>query len=98
MKVKRYSPAKNIQVIAITLGLLLAVGLPVYAAFSDRSETVSFLETQGYSEVVLTGYQFFSCGRGDVYRDGFLATNSNGKTVVGVVCSGFLKGKTIRFQ
>lgn len=87
-----------IQILFLMLSLSIAIGMPLYGAYSDRKETLIFLESQGYTNSKLTGYKFFSCGQGDLFRDGFTAINSNGKKVSGVVCQGILKGKTVRFE
>ena len=88
----------SLELLIALFVIFALVGIPLYAAFSDRSETVSFLEYQGYSDINLTGYEYFSCGHGDLFKDGFTALNTQGKPVNGVVCAGLFKGKTIRFH
>lgn len=62
---------------------------------TDRSERV--LRDAGYSDIRITGYRFFGCGQGDHFHTGFEATaKATGNRVEGVVCSGMLKGATIR--
>ena len=57
------------------------------------------LENEGYKNIQMTGYKFFSCSKDDFFHTGFSAINANGKFVSGTVCEGFLfKGKTIRFD
>lgn len=56
------------------------------------------LENTGMEDVRITGYRLFGCGREDGWRTGFEATAPNGNTVSGVVCSGILKGTTVRFD
>lgn len=56
------------------------------------------LAQQGYTNIHVTGYRFFGCGQDDSFHAGFEATTANGSHVTGVVCSGFLKGKTIRLD
>lgn len=60
----------------------------------DRSKTT--LEDAAYSDVRMGGYNFFECGRDDVYATSFTAKNALGKTVRGTVCCGWFKGCTIR--
>jgi hypothetical protein len=50
----------------------------------------------GYSDIEITGYSFFGCSEDDTFKTGFIAKSARGKDVKGVVCSGFLKGSTIR--
>ena len=59
-------------------------------------ETKRVLVESGYSNVEITGWRAFA-GE-DFYATGFRATSLNGKTVTGVVTSGFLKGNTIRLD
>lgn len=39
-----------------------------------------------------------SCGKGDLIRTRFTATNTKGQEVNGTVCKGLFKGNTIRFD
>lgn len=64
---------------------------------SGASTSEILLEEQGYSNVEIQGFNVFACSQDDLYRYNFTATNPNGKTVKGVVCSAPLKGSTIRF-
>jgi hypothetical protein len=65
-----------------------------------NSKNVSkFLDKEGYTEIEITGYQWFSCSKDDWFHTGFKATNMKGNVVEGTVCEGLLfKGKTIRFE
>ncbi len=69
----------------------------VLSSCTDPESTVSLLMKQGYSDIRISGYDFFGCGKGDVFATGFTAQTANGSQVQGVVCSGFMKGSTIRF-
>jgi len=73
--------------------LLLAV---VLGGCTDAPNTARLLEAEGMQNVQITGYQFFGCGQEDWYHTGFRGIK-NGKAVEGVVCSGILKGHTIRY-
>lgn len=55
-------------------------------------------EHTGLTNVAMTGYRFFGCGKDDIYADGFTATDARGSHVSGVVCAGPLKGSTVRFD
>jgi hypothetical protein len=66
------------------------------SACTNPDTAIRILTDDGYSEIQITGYVPFGCSEDDVYATGFTATNSNGKIVRGVVCSGLLKGSTIR--
>jgi hypothetical protein len=57
---------------------------------------VRSLEGAGYTNIKITGYRLTGCHDDDTFRTGFKATGPSGKPVTGVVCSGILKGSTIR--
>jgi hypothetical protein len=68
-------------------------------ACTDEPLARRVLADQGYTDVVLTGYDPWMCGRDDDYSTGFRATSQSGAKVSGAVCSAFLtKGATIRFK
>ena len=55
------------------------------------------LESAGFTDVTITGWNPLACGEDDTYATGFTAINPQGKVVEGTVCSGVFKGATIRF-
>jgi hypothetical protein len=78
--------------IAGELGLALA-------GCTDPQGAERALDDAGFTNVKTTGYRWFGCdGNSDQFHDGFEATNPRGKSVTGVVCGGWMKGKTIRFD
>lgn len=64
----------------------------------DFSKAKKQLEAQGYTNVENTGYAAFCCSEEDMYRTGFAAKDKSGNTVKGCICSGPLKGITIRYE
>lgn len=65
---------------------------------TQGDKTTKLLKMEGYSNIEITGYDWFSCSKDDTYHTGFKA-EKNGKTVEGVVCAGmFFKGSTIRYK
>jgi hypothetical protein len=68
----------------------------VLAGCSDAPTAERVLRQQNYKDILITGYSWFSCGRDDSFATGFRAKAPNGETVEGVVCSGWLKGATVR--
>ncbi len=56
------------------------------------------LEQQGYSDIKDTGHNFFCCDEKDTFSSGFTCKDKLGNTVKGCICSGILKGVTIRFE
>lgn len=66
------------------------------AGCTDEQEAIVAAEALGLTEVQITGYEFFGCGRDDSFSTGFVARSVSGKRVTGVVCSGIMKGATVR--
>ncbi len=62
------------------LALLGAVGCTA----PDRS--MDTLAAEGFTDVELTGYVYWSCSEQYPLRTGFVATNPRGERVEGVVC------------
>lgn len=56
------------------------------------------LESQGYTEVKNTGWSAFCCDEKDSFSTGFSCKDKSGREVKGCICSGVLKGITIRFE
>ena len=79
--------------------LVLAVAILVgITGCTSQDKSMKVLQAQGYTDVQMTGYSFFSCDKKDTYSDGFTAKSPNGSKVQGAVCSGVFKGYTIRFE
>jgi hypothetical protein len=77
--------------------LLLAIFATLFvASCSSSEEATRVLQEQGYRNIQTTGYDWFGCSEKDNFHTGFEATSPGGFPVTGVVCSGFLKGNTIR--
>ena len=87
---------KNI-LLSICLICLLSLGL-VSCEGTEPDKATRVLEDQGYTNVVITGYNAWSCSEDDWYRTGFTATSIAGKPVKGTVCSSDYKGSTIRLD
>lgn len=75
---------------------LAIAALVILAACSDADTAKRAVEAQGFTDVVITGYTMWGCSEDDTFRTGFYATGVNGVRVEGVVCSGWLKGATVR--
>jgi hypothetical protein len=57
------------------------------------------LADQGFKDITITGYSWFSCGKDDSFSTGFEATSANGAKVKGTVCEGMLfKNATVRYE
>jgi len=64
---------------------------------TSPDNAIKVLKNEGFTNIQMTGYDFFACSDNDTFSTGFTATK-NGKTITGVVCSGILKGSTIRYR
>jgi hypothetical protein len=54
------------------------------------------LQSAGYTDIRTGGYSWFSCSKDDTFSTTFEARGPSGVPVRGAVCSGLLKGSTIR--
>ena len=80
------------------LATLLSCALtPALVGCTDVDGARHALEAQGFTNIEIGGYAAFACANSDDYATQFTATNPHGKRVSGVVCSGFLKGATVRW-
>lgn len=76
--------------------ILLATVVALSGCTNPEGAT-QVLAASGYSEISITGYEFFGCGEDDLTHTGFTAASQSGSRVTGVVCGGlFLKGATVR--
>lgn len=76
---------------------ILIACLVILTACTKPDTTRRVLTSQGYTEIQITGYKFFTCAEEDMFSTGFTA-QKNGFTVSGVVCAGLFKGQTIRLD
>ncbi len=76
---------------------LLVISM-VLLACTDETNARHALESQGFTDVKMTGYVYGACSDDDDTHTGFTAKNPQGHPVSGVVCCGyFLKNCTIRW-
>lgn len=75
--------------------IVFAVMLTLIAGCTDADGAKKALIREGYADIEITGYDHFGCGKDDSFHTGFKA-KKNGHEVIGVFCSGWLKGGTIR--
>lgn len=78
--------------------ILLISLASVLMGCTNGDGAVRALEGAGYTDIKITGYRVFGCHEDDTFRTGFKAMGQGGKPVTGVVCSGILKGSTIRLD
>ena len=84
------------KILMIVLFVLL-VSLTAVACTSE-SDAQRALKGAGYTDVIMTGYKVFGCSEDDTFHSGFKAKGPTGQPVTGVVCSGILKGSTVRLD
>lgn len=84
-------------VMLILITAISAAG-PIFSKSYKGEDTIRILKAEGYQDVELTGYKWFTCGKDDMFANGFKATGKNGTTITGCVCSGLFKGNTIRLD
>lgn len=86
--------------LAVFVGVAMMAAFPLVApvAFTSPDQATQTLVAQGYTEVQTKGYAYFICGTGDLFATAFEATSPSGQRVQGAVCSGLLKGNTVRLD
>ena len=78
--------------------LLVMSAAVLLAACDDPKAARKALGNLGFTNVETKGYSWFGCGKDDSFSTAFEATNAQGQRVTGVVCSGWFKGATVRFD
>ncbi|EOX5225690.1 hypothetical protein AB3H13_26790 [Escherichia coli] len=78
------------------MNMLLILAAFLASGCTDADEATKALVDSGYKDVQIKGYSFTGCSKDDAFHTEFLAKGATGNEVRGVVCSGWLKGSTIR--
>ena len=78
--------------------IILALMALALTACTNNETATRVLQENGDTEIEMTGYRYFGCSKDDQFHTGFNAKSPNGHVVSGIVCGGFLKGSTIRFN
>ena len=81
----------------MTRRLVILFLITLMAGCTSEPDARRALESEGFTDIEITGYRWFGCGRDDQYQTGFSAINPRGKRIEGVVCSGWLKSAAIRY-
>jgi hypothetical protein len=76
----------------------MILALAALSACTDETAAQKALAGSGFNDIKLTGYSYFGCDKNDTFHTGFEARGPGGQFVEGVVCSGWMKGATIRFN
>ena len=83
-----------LAIIAIIIGIIANIfngGIG-----NSNEKVIQLLEQEGYSNIVIEGYEPFAGSNDDTHKIGFTAVNAAGNTIHGVVTGDNLKGWTIR--
>ena len=78
------------------MNMLLILAAFLASGCTDADEATKALVDSGYKDVQIKGYSLTGCSKDDAFHTEFLAKGATGNEVRGVVCSGWLKGSTIR--
>ena len=80
----------------------LLIVLPIAAILAscgvNPEKGKKVLESQGYTDVEITGYSWTGCSKDDSFASNFTAKGANGQSVEGSLCSDWFKGITVRFD
>ena len=89
---------KSTNVLTRVLLAALIAAILITTGCADAPTALRVLAQNGYTNIVITGYRWGMGGEDDTYVTGFTATSPTGIAVTGAVCSGWMKGATIRFD
>ena len=69
--------------------LTLLISLLLFGC-ANSEDARGLLAEAGYTDISFTGYNALACSEDDYYHFGFTATNPQGETVNGTICSDML--------
>ena len=99
MAKRRLTPFGRLVSILVIAFFLLLSGSYVMRFFDMNKGARNALLNAGYHPIDVGGYSFFGCSKGDVCKTNFIAYSPDSTRIVkGCVCSGWMKGKTIRLD
>ena len=78
--------------------IILIIAIALLSGCYSNKDAIAALTTSGYTDIELHGYAAFSCAKDDTFAIKFTAKSPSGEAATGAVCSGWLKGKTIRLD
>jgi hypothetical protein len=76
--------------------LVMVISCVMLCSCTDEKTARRTLEDQGYTNIELTGYRPWACGDDYTFHTGFKAISIAKKPVTGTVCSGWMKGNSIK--
>lgn len=78
--------------------ILAFVAVVTLGGCDDPYKDMRAAEAIGLRDVKPTGFKWFACSKDDMFHAGFEAIDQRGQKVTGTICSGFLKGHTVRLD
>lgn len=85
------------KTLAGKLLICLAICVTLIGCTSEK-DVYTATHALGLTDVEPGGHAWFACSDDDSFATKFTAKNDKGETVSGAVCSGFMKGATVRFD
>ena len=82
----------------VLISFIAITALSALSACTDADKATRVLHGMGYKNVEVTGYRFFACGDDYTFHTGFKAKGADGSDVTGTVCSGVLKGSSVKID
>jgi len=97
MKKKAFTIIELLVAVAIIV-IIIAIVASIFngGTGNNNEKVIQLLEQEGYSNIVIEGYEPFAGSDDDFNKIGFTAVNAAGNTVHGVVTGDDFKGWTIR--
>ena len=77
--------------------LIILMSTALTSCSVDLEKATRLLTAEGITNIKLTGYSWFGCGKEDEYNTGFTGIKNNIE-ISGYVCCGIVKGCTIRYE
>jgi hypothetical protein len=89
---------KTLAELCVSIAFIVFVAVVAKANWESDLRSKRALYLEGYKDIQILGYAHFGCGS-DIVSDRFIAVNSRGERVTGLVCSGiFSKAAVIRTE
>jgi len=92
----------SVGFVGVILVIVLIGGLATVLkgwGMTDAEGAISVLRAEGFEDITITGYRWYTCSDDDYFHTGFSAVGPSGRPVTGTVCKGFFfKSSTVRID
>jgi len=78
--------------------ILIILILILFVGCVNNDNTIKILKSNGYKNIIITGYRPFMGNDDDIFKTGFEAISPNGEKVTGAVTGDYFQGYTIRLD